>query len=189
RGPAKGARGLAVGDRAAEESAEARAALEAVGRFRPSQLTYTYGAHVAHVAVDAETGAVEVIRFVAVEDVGRAVNPLLVHGQAVGAAVQGLGGALLERLAYDETGQLVTGTFADYAMPTSTAFPRIDAIALEEAPSLLNPLGAKGAGEGGIVAVGAAAANAVAAALAPTGVVIRDLPLSPAALGPLLLTA
>src|SRR5204863_5677769 len=95
-----------------------------------------------------------------------------------GAAVQGLGGAFLERLQYDETGQLVTGTFADYAMPTSTAFPRIDAITLEEAPSRLNPLGAKGAGEGGIVATGAAAANAVAAALAGTGVVVRELPLS-----------
>jgi len=173
----------------AEGSAEAAAALEAVGRFRPARLTYTYGAHVAHVAVDPETGHVEVLRFVAVEDVGRAINPMLVHGQAIGAAVQGLGGAFLERLVHDETGQLVTGTFADYAMPTSTAFPRIDAITLEEAPSRLNPLGAKGAGEGGIVATGAAAANAVAAALAPLGVAITELPLSPGALGALLLRA
>jgi carbon-monoxide dehydrogenase large subunit len=131
------------------------------------------------VAVDAETGVVEVLRLVAVEDVGRAINPLLVHGQAIGAAVQGLGGALLERLVYDESGQLVTGTFADYAMPTAAAFPRIDAVTLEEAPSALNPLGAKGAGEGGIVATGAAVANAVAAALAPMGVTVRELPLTP----------
>ena len=137
-------------------------------------------------AVDPETGSVEVLRFVAVEDVGRAINPLLVHGQAIGAAVQGLGGAFLERLVYDEAGQLVTGTFADYAMPTSTAFPAIDAITLEEAPSRLNPLGAKGAGEGGIVATGAAAANAVAAALAPLGAVVRELPLTPSAVGALL---
>jgi len=171
---------------AAEGSAEARAALEAVGRFRPGKLTYTYGAHAAHVAVDPETGAVEVVRFVAVEDVGRAINPLLVHGQAIGAAVQGLGGALLERLVYDEAGQLLTGTFADYAMPTSTAFPGIDAITLEESPSRLNPLGAKGAGEGGIVATGAAVANAVAAALAPLGIVVRELPLSPSVVGALL---
>lgn len=106
-------------------------------------------------------------------------NPLLVHGQAIGAAVQGLGGALFEQLVYNEAEQLVTGTFADYAMPTAEAFSHIDAITLEEAPSKLNPLGAKGAGEGGLVATGAAVANAVAAALAPTGAVIRELPLSP----------
>ena len=141
-------------------------------------LTYTYGAHVAHVAVDPETGATEVLKLVTVEDVGRAINPALVHGQALGAAVQGLGGAFLEELVYDETGQLLTATFADYAMPTATDFPRIAAMTLEDAPSTSNPLGAKGAGEGGIVATGAAAANAVAAALAPAGVVVRELPLS-----------
>ena len=162
----------------AEDSPEARAALTAVARFAPAKLTYTYGTHVAHVAVDPDTGAVEVLRLVAVEDIGRAINPLLVHGQAHGAAVQGLGGAFLEALVYDESGQLLTGTFMDYAMPPATAFPHIDAITLEETPSTLNPLGAKGAGEGGIVAVGAAAANAVAAALAPLGVVVRELPLS-----------
>ena len=171
---------LALADIAGEGSPEARAALTAVGRFAPGKLTFSYGTHVAHVAVDSQTGAVEVLRFVAVEDVGRAVNPLLVHGQALGAAVQGLGGAFLEELVYDEAGQLVTGTLAEYALPTAADFPVIEAITLEEAPSTLNPLGAKGAGEGGIVAVGAAAANAVAAALAPLGVVVRDLPLSPA---------
>lgn len=118
------------------------------------------------------------MRLATVEDVGRAINPLLVHGQAHGAAVQGLGGAFQEQLVYDDAGQLLTGTLADYALPTASAFPHIDAITLEEAPSTLNPLGAKGAGEGGIVAVGAAAANAVAAALAPLGIVVRELPLS-----------
>lgn len=154
--------------------------VEVVGRFAPAALTYTYGAHVAQVAVDPETGATEVLRLVTVEDVGRAINPALVHGQALGAAVQGLGGAFLEELVYDETGQLVTGTLADYALPTAADFPRVDAITLEDAPSASNPLGAKGAGEGGIVATGAAAANAVAAALAPTGAVVRALPLSAA---------
>ena len=163
---------------AAEDSVEARAALTATGKFAPAKLTYTYGTHVAEVAVDPETGAVDVLRLVTVEDVGRAINPALVHGQAHGAAVQGLGGALLEHLVYDESGQLLTGTLADYAMPVASAFPAIDAITLEEAPSTLNPLGAKGAGEGGIVAVAAATANAVAAALAPLGVVVRELPLS-----------
>ena len=178
RGEPAGRPVMDLGTLAAEGSPAALAVLEAVGRFRPEKLTFTYGAHIAHVAVDVETGHVEVLRLVTVEDVGRAINPLLVHGQALGAAVQGLSGALMEHLVYDEAGQLVTGTLADYALPTAEAFPAIEAITLEEAPSRLNPLGAKGAGEGGIVAVGAAAANAVAAALAPLGVVVRELPLS-----------
>jgi carbon-monoxide dehydrogenase large subunit len=173
-----GAPVLSLATLAAEATSEAAAALAAVATFSPAKLTYTYGTHVAHVAVDPETGAVDVLRLVTVEDVGRAINPLLVHGQAHGAAVQGLGGAFMEELVYDESGQLLTGTLMDYAMPPASAFPRIDAVTLEEAPSTLNPLGAKGAGEGGIVAVGAAAANAVAAALAPLGVVVRALPLS-----------
>ncbi len=156
----------------------AAAPLEAAGRFTTTALTYTYGAHVAHVAVDPETGATEVLRLVTVEDVGRIINPALVHGQAHGAAVQGLSGAFLEALVYDEAGQLVTGTLADYALPTAADFPRLESITLEDSPSRSNPLGAKGAGEGGIVATGAAAANAVAAALAPLGVCVRELPLS-----------
>ena len=154
------------------------APLEATGKFTTTALTYTYGAHVAHVAVDPETGATDVVKLVTVEDVGRAINPALVHGQALGSAVQGLSGAFLEELVYDETGQLLTGTLADYALPTAADFPSIESITLEDAPSTSNPLGAKGAGEGGIVATGAAAANAVAAALAATGVIIRELPLS-----------
>ncbi len=154
------------------------APLEATGKFTTTALTYTYGAHVAHVAVDPETGATDVVKLVTVEDVGRAINPALVHGQALGSAVQGLSGAFLEELVYDETGQLLTGTLADYALPTAADFPSIESITLEDAPSTSNPLGAKGAGEGGIVATVAAAANAVAAALAATGVIIRELPLS-----------
>jgi carbon-monoxide dehydrogenase large subunit len=169
---------LTLAEVAAESSVDAKTALSAIAKFAPAKLTYTYGTHVAHVTVDPDTGAVEVKRLVAVEDIGRAINPLLVHGQAHGAAVQGLGGALLEQLVYDETGQLVTGTFMDYAMPTAAAFAHIDAITLEAAPSTLNPLGAKGAGEGGIVAIAAAVGNAVAAALAPLGVTVRELPLS-----------
>src|SRR2546421_49752 len=155
-------------------TAAAEAPLDAVGKFTTTALTYTYGAHVAHVAVDPETGTTEVLRLVTVEDVGRAINPALVHGQALGSAVQGLGGAFLEELVYDETGQLVSGTLADYALPTAADFPRIESITLETAPSTSNPLGAKGAGEGGIVATGAAAANAVAAALAATGAATRE---------------
>ncbi|HYZ30833.1 MAG TPA: molybdopterin cofactor-binding domain-containing protein, partial [Crenalkalicoccus sp.] len=144
--------------------------------FPMPKRTYTCGAHAAHVAVDVETGQVEVLRYIAVEDVGRAINPLLVHGQAVGAAVQGIGATFLDEYVYDAEGQLLTGSLADYLLPTATCFPHVEAITLEEAPSALNPLGAKGAGEGGIVACGAAIANAVASAL---GADVTVLPLSP----------
>ncbi len=153
--------------------------LEATAYFRSNQLTYSYGAHVAHVAVDPETGKIEVLRYVVVEDIGRCINPLIVHGQTVGAAVQGIGATILEELVYGENGQLPSGTFMDYLLPTSTDAPPIDSIILEEAPSPLNPLGVKGAGEGGIVATGAALANAVSYALAPLGVQVTQLPLSP----------
>ena len=112
----------------------------------------------------------------AVEDVGRIINPLTLHGQTVGAIVQGLGGALLEHLAYDADGQFLAGTLADYLLPTASDFPVIRAHALEEKPAPHNPLGAKGAGEGGIIPVGGVIANAVANAL---GVEPNVLPLSP----------
>ncbi len=153
--------------------------LEVTAYFNSNQLTYSYGTHVAHVAVDPETGQVEVLRYVVVEDIGRCINPLLVHGQAIGAAVQGIGATILEELVYDEHGQLLSGTLMDYALPTSTDVPAIDSIILEEAPSPLNPLGVKGAGEGGIAATGAALANAVSHALAPLGIQVTELPLSP----------
>ncbi len=125
------------------------------------------------------TGAVEVIDYVAVEDVGRIINPATLHGQAVGAIVQGLGGVFLEHLVYDEAAQLLTGSLADYLLPTASDFPVIRAVALEDKPAPHNPLGAKGAGEGGIIPVGGVIANAVAAALRPLGVEPRELPLSP----------
>jgi carbon-monoxide dehydrogenase large subunit len=153
--------------------------LEATAYFRSSQLTYTYGTHVAHVAVDPETGKVEVLRYVVVEDIGRCINPLIVHGQTVGAAVQGIGATLLEELVYADNGQLLSGTLMDYTLPTSTDAPPIDSVILEEAPSPLNPLGVKGAGEGGIVATGAALANAVSHALGSLGIQVTALPLSP----------
>ncbi len=147
--------------------------------YASNKRTYSYGAHAAHVAVDPKTGHVELIDYMAVEDVGRIINPLTLHGQAVGAVVQGLGGALLEQFIYDEHGQLLTGSLADYLMPTASDFPSIRAVALEEKPAPHNPLGAKGAGEGGIIPVGGVIANAVAAALASLKVEPRELPLSP----------
>ena len=153
--------------------------LEATARFETDQPVYSYGAQVAHVAVDPETGKLEILRYVGVEDVGRCINPLLVHGQTVGGMAQGIGGTILEELAYDDSGQLLAGTFVDYLLPTSRDIPPIESIVLEEAPSPLNPLGVKGAGEGGIVATGAVLANAVAKALTPLGVEVNGLPLSP----------
>jgi carbon-monoxide dehydrogenase large subunit len=154
--------------------------LKADASFANDQrLTYAYGAAAAHVAVDPETGRVELVDYLVVEDVGRIVNPLTLHGQVVGATVQGLGGAFMEDLVYDANGQLLAGSLADYSIPIATDFPRIRAISLEHRPSPTNPLGVKGAGEGGIIPVGGLMANAVAAALAPLGVEPRELPLSP----------
>jgi aerobic carbon-monoxide dehydrogenase large subunit len=141
--------------------------------------TYAYGTAAAHVAVDPGTGHVELVDYLVVEDVGRIVNPLTLHGQVIGATVQGLGGALMEDLVYDENGQLLAGTLADYLIPTAPDFPNIRAISLEHRPSPTNPLGVKGAGEGGIIPVGGLIANAVAGALNGIGAEPNILPLSP----------
>jgi carbon-monoxide dehydrogenase large subunit len=141
--------------------------------------TYSYGAHAVHVTVDPGTGEVKVLDYVAVEDVGRIINPATLHGQALGAIVQGLGGALLEHLVYDGDGQLLTGSYADYLLPTASDFPSIRVFALEDKPAPDNPLGAKGAGEGGIISTGGVIANAVANALSSMGAEPRALPLSP----------
>ena len=153
--------------------------ISAEGTYASNKRTYSYGAHAAHVAVDPGTGHVALLDYIAVEDVGRIINPETLHGQTVGAIVQGLGGALLEHLVYDENGQLLTGTLADYLMPSASDFPVIRAIALELMPAPHNPLGAKGAGEGGIIPVGGVIANAVANALSSLSVEPRALPLSP----------
>jgi carbon-monoxide dehydrogenase large subunit len=153
--------------------------LSVEGAFSNHKHTWAYGAHAAHVAVDAKTGAVALIDYVAVENCGRMINPLTLKGQLVGAVVQGLGGAFMEHLAYDEHGQLLTGSLADYLIPTASDFPKIRGFVMESHPSPINPLGAKGAGEGGIISVGGVIANAVADALSSLGVEPRDLPLSP----------
>ena len=152
---------------------------EAAGTFVNSKRTYSYGTHAAHVAVDPNTGLVQVLDYVAVEDVGRIINPATLHGQVAGAIVQGLGGALLEQITYDDQGQLLSGSLVDYALPAVGEFPHIRVITLENHPSPINPLGAKGAGEGGIIPVGGVIANAVAAALASLNISPRALPLSP----------
>ena len=154
-------------------------AISAEGAFLNKKHTYTYGAHAAHVAVDPKLGRVDLIDYVVVEDCGRIINPRTVHGQTIGSVVQGLGGAMMEHLQYDAEGQLLTGSLADYLIPTASDFPRIRAVVLEEHPSPINPLGAKGAGEGGIIAAGGVMANAIANALSSFGVNPRELPLTP----------
>jgi carbon-monoxide dehydrogenase large subunit/6-hydroxypseudooxynicotine dehydrogenase subunit gamma len=128
------------------------------------------------VEVDLDTGGVALHRYAVAYDVGRAINPQLVEGQVIGGAAQGVGGALLEELAYDETGQLASGSFMDYLLPTAGEVPPVEVLITEDAPTPLTPLGAKGAGEGGTAAAGAAIANAVSDAL---GVEFTSLPLSP----------
>jgi carbon-monoxide dehydrogenase large subunit len=144
--------------------------------FGAEQMAFPYGLHCAAVEVDLETGGVTVNRYTIAYDVGVAVNPQLIEGQIVGGAAQGLGGALLEELAYDADGQLVSGSFLDYLLPTAAEVPHVDVLVTEDAPSPLNPLGVKGAGEGGTAAAGAVIANAVSDAL---GVEVLRLPLSP----------
>ncbi len=149
------------------------------GAFLNHKHTWAYGAHAAHVTVDPKTGQVSLVDYVAVENCGRMINPLTLKGQLVGAVVQGLGGAFLEHLVYDDNGQLLTGSLADYLVPTASDFPKIRGFVMESHPSPINPLGAKGAGEGGIISVGGVMSNAIADALSSFGVEPRDLPLSP----------
>ena len=148
-------------------------------QFINTKLTYSYGTHAAHVAVDPRTGHVEILDYVTVEDVGRVINPATLHGQVLGGVVQGLGSTFLEHLQYDENAQLLTGSLADYLLPTATDYPHIRSVSLGLHPCPNNPLGAKGAGEGGLIAVGGVVSNAIAAALRTFDVQPCDLPLSP----------
>ena len=169
----------AVGPDKASVPLGALAGVSSEGTYASKNRTYSYGAHAAHITVDPGTGQIALLDYVAVEDVGRIINPLTLHGQTIGAIVQGLGGALLEDLAYDEEGQFLAGTLADYLLPTCGDFPVIRAFAMEIKPAPHNPLGAKGAGEGGIIPVGGVIANAVANALSSLGAEPCVLPLSP----------
>jgi len=156
--------------------------LEALHYYAQDTMTYGHGVHVAVVEVDAETGAVRILRYAVVHDIGRAINPMLVEGQIAGGLAQGLGAALHEELAYDEAGQLTAGTLMEYHLPAAADMPPLELCVREEDPSPTNRLGVKGAGEDGIVAAGGAVANAVADALAPLGVKITALPLRPSRL-------
>jgi carbon-monoxide dehydrogenase large subunit len=173
-----------LGDLAANlvPTAKARGAREpglaADGWFNVDHQVYPYGSHVAVVRVDRETGGVVVERYVIGYDIGRAINPLLVKGQIAGGFTQGLGGALMEQFLYNDRGDPLCVTFADYLLPTIRETPDMDIILTEEAPSPLNPLGIKGAGESGITAVGAAIASAIDDAIGIPGAVTQ-LPITP----------
>ena len=148
-------------------------------RWRHAPLmVYPYGVHVAAVRVDADTGNVTIERYVIAYDIGKAVNPKLVEGQIAGGLAQGVGGALFEEFRYDDTGEPLSVTFADYLMPTAREVPDISILISEDAPSPLNSLGLKGAGEGGANPVGAALASAIDDALQRPGAVIQ-LPVTP----------
>jgi carbon-monoxide dehydrogenase large subunit len=155
------------------------AGLSAEGAFLNHHHTYTYGAQAAHVAVDPKIGRVDLIDYVVVVDCGRIINPMTLRGQVIGSLVQGLGGAFLEHLMYDEHGQLLTGSLADYLLPTASDFPNLRAVTMDMYPSPNNPLGAKGAGEGGLIGAGGTIANAVTNALQSFGAEVRELPLTP----------
>jgi len=158
--------------------ADASGTLSAAASFEADHMTYPYGIHLAVVRLDPETCGVALERFVVAYDIGRAVNPMLVEGQIAGGAAQGIGGALLEEFTYDPQGQPLAATLADYLMPTLAEIPPVEVVLTEDAPTPLNPLGVKGAGEGGITAAGAAIASAIDAALGQPGA-IRCLPVSP----------
>jgi aerobic carbon-monoxide dehydrogenase large subunit len=152
--------------------------LAADGWFHSDHMNYPYGVHIAVVRVDRETGRVTVERYLTAYDIGRAVNPMLVEGQIAGGFAQGIGGSLMEEFCYDYQGEPLSVTFADYAMPTAREIPELEVLLAEDAPSPLNPLGLKGAGEAGINAVGAAIAGAIDAAIGIPGAVTR-LPVTP----------
>ena len=152
--------------------------LEAVAFFEPTATTFPFGAHICRVEVDRETGQVALERYVAVDDAGVIVNPLLAEGQRLGGIVQGLGQALCEQLVYDPSGQLQTATLMDYAMPRAAMFPRIE-LDSTCTPTDVNPLGAKGIGELGTIGSAPCVVSAVLDALAPLGVRHLDMPLVP----------
>ena len=152
--------------------------LSATAFFEPANFTFPFGTHICVVEVDPKNGGVAVKKYIAVDDCGKVINPLLVDGQIQGGIAQGLGQALFEEVVYDEDGQLLTGSLMDYALPKAEDLPRLE-LARTETPTPVNPLGVKGVGEAGTIGSTPAIVNAVIDALAPFGVVHIDMPLKP----------
>jgi carbon-monoxide dehydrogenase large subunit len=152
--------------------------LDATSYFSPQNFTFPFGTHLCVVEIDPETGEVEITKYVAVDDCGRAVNPMMVEGQVHGGIAQGIGQALYEEAVYDENGQLRTSELMDYVVPKATQLP-VYTCDRTETPTDVNPLGAKGVGEAGTIGATPAVVNAVLDALAPYGVTNLDMPLKP----------
>ena len=177
--------GVALGDlaRASLRSPmllrEGAPGLHACAFFRPETVTWAFGAHACALEVDVETGALRLLRYAAVHDCGRPLNPMIVEGQLHGGIVQGIGAALAEELVYDGEGQLVTGSLMEYGVPKAAEVPPLDVIALDF-PSTRNEMGVKGVGESGIISPVPAIANAVEDALADRGVEVARVPLTAA---------
>jgi carbon-monoxide dehydrogenase large subunit len=152
--------------------------LAAESQFEPSNFTFPFGAHICVVEVEPQTGRAGIKKYVAVDDCGKVINPLLVDGQIQGGIVQGLGQALYEEVIYDENAQLLTGSLMDYALPRAADVPRLN-LTRTETPTPVNPLGIKGIGEAGTIGSTPAVVNAVVDALAPFGVTHIDMPLTP----------
>jgi CO/xanthine dehydrogenase Mo-binding subunit len=165
---------IALGEIARQQGGQ----LNAEGWHHTDHMTYPYGIHAAQVSVDAETGAVVVERFFVAYDIGRAVNPMMIEGQIAGGYAQGLGGALYEEFLYSKDGQPLSATFADYLMPTACEVSAVEILLTEDAPSPLNALGIKGAGEAGVTAVGAAIASAIDDAIG-SPFAVTELPVTP----------
>ncbi len=146
--------------------------------WEPPNFTFPFGAHIVATEIDRDTGAIEITRYVCVDDIGRIINPLIVDGQVHGGVAQGLGQALWEQAVYDDTGQLVSGELTDYALPKASGMPWIES-SHTETPSPVNPLGVKGVGEAGTIGCSPAVVNSVVDALSPLGVKHVDMPLTP----------
>jgi len=152
--------------------------LSATYFFEPKNFTFPFGTHVCVVEIDKDTGETKIVKYVAVDDCGKVINPLLVDGQVHGGIVQSIGQALYEEVIYDDQGQLVTGELMDYALPKASQIPWLETDRTET-PSPVNPLGVKGVGEAGTIGATPAIVNAVVDALAPYGVTHIDMPVRP----------
>ena len=152
--------------------------LDANVNWRTDALAYANASHVAEVEVDIETGGVRILNYVALQDSGILINPMMVDGQVQGGVAHGIGNALLEWMGFDEAGQPVTTTFADYLLPGAMEVPAIETL-YKQTPSPLNPLGAKGAGEVSTIPTAAAVISAIEDALQPFGVRITQTPITP----------
>src|SRR5262249_9497692 len=151
---------------------------EATTYFSPPNYTYPSGTHVCIVEIERETGEIKIVRYLAIDDCGRAINPMMVEGQVQGGIAQGIGQALYEQVVFDENGQLLTGSLMDYVVPKAEHLPRYEC-ERTETPTKVNPLGVKGVGEAGTIASPPAVVNAVMDALSHYGVRNLDMPLQP----------